>query len=295
MKSDYSICVTGSTGYIGQHLVEALRNQGYSFCEIGRPGVPKGINPSRHELVWENVEELSKSIAALPNPVLINVAGHFVGQHKIHDIRTLLAGNIEFPLQMFEAFSRAGCKNILNIGTSWEYDSLGNRNPENLYAAMKFANSKILDWYSTQYSTNVLNLKLNDTYGRADNRKKLMPLLKEAYNNCTDLELGYRLQEINLLHVEDVCSGILAALNLLIEHPSKKLGDLFLMSDETLTLGELTELCNKTLSRKLKVNFRYPNATETNLRKVWRDAPGVPNWKPNISLERGILQYFEAR
>lgn len=291
---EYTLCLTGTSGYIGQHLLNVLKEKGYTFRQIGRSKIQDQQALTSNEIVWSNIDELRQKITVLNKPILINIAGYFVGKHQAHDIEALCEGNIKFPLQMYEAFAKAGCKEILNIGTSWEYDSMGKRNPENLYAALKTANANLLDWFSREYSIKVINLKLNDTYGGNDTRKKLLPLLKKARNEGSKLELGYGSQEINLLNIEDVCEGIISALRALILQKANAQCDMFLLSDETVTLSKLIEISNEVSEKKIEVSFRYASDENGNLRSVWREAPLVPNWRPKVKLKNGLRKYYES-
>lgn len=238
------------------------------------------------------MDDLVEVISKINSPILVNLAGYFVGQHKIQDIDALLEGNFQFSVKMFEAFTRAGCRKILNIGTTWEYDDAGRHRPENLYAATKSANALILEWYRREYSLSVINLKLNDTYGGDDDRKKLMPLLKAAYYQRQPVELRFKNQQINLLYIDDVCSGIMAAANSLHSNECSKSKDLFLLGAETVTLGELIEYCNFDLRRSVQVRFTDETKVSENLRRIWNNAPLVPNWQPKVDLNNGIRRYF---
>lgn len=291
-STSYTLCVTGASGYIGRHLIRAIEKKGQSYCKIGRPANSNQTKKDDSELLWSNIDELVSAISKVNNPILVNLAGYFIGKHQVDDIDALLDGNLKYSIKMFESFARAGCKKILNIGTSWEYGDNGQRRPENLYAATKSANALILDWYSREYSLSVINLKLNDTYGGHDDRKKLMPLLKDAYYRRHPVDLGFKNQKINLLYIDDVCNGIIAAANTLQLNECGKSKDLFLLGNETVTLGELIEFCNLNLSRPLQVRFKDETESSENLRKIWNNAPLVPNWQPKVDLNNGIRRYF---
>jgi len=243
---------------------------------------------------------LAQQLAKLRSPVVLNIAGHFISRHTPGDIPALVAGNLEYPLQIFEAVAlasqEAGKKSspgrIVNIGTSWEYSSKGAHEPFNLYAQLKAANAATLAWYARQSSLKAINLKLNDTYGGVDTRAKLMPLLKARAADGEPARLGAWAQRLNLLHITDVQEGLMSAALQTQAIPPGAAETATLMAAETITLGELTDHIRKELAPSLGVTFADMQKANPDLREPWLDAPGLPNWRPRISLACGMADYF---
>lgn len=288
-----TLCLTGFSGYVGRHLTDTLVRAGLRPFLIGRPG--RTIEPLAGADVascWDTPRELAKQLADLSDPVVLNIAGHFVSQHSPSDISSLVAGNLEFPIKIFEAVAISGATRIVNVGTSWEYSDQGVPEPANLYAQLKSSNAVTLEWYARQFPLKAINLKLNDTYGGHDTRSKLMPLLHSCAKERQPATLNAWAQRLNLLHIVDVQEGLMAAALHTASLAPGSVQTAFLLGEETITIGSLTELVRKGPAPHLSVSFKEIGLENPDLRGVWSGAPRLPNWQPRISLEVGLADYF---
>jgi len=288
-----TLCLTGFSGYLGSHLLETMRTARIRPFLIPRPG---NVLPPRQDadvaVPWMGPEDLAAQIARLDNPVILNIAGHFISRHVAGDIAALVSGNLEFPLLIFEALKLSGHSRIVNVGTSWEYSDTGAEVPANLYAQLKAANARSLEWYAREASLRAVNIKLNDTYGGNDTRSKLLPLLKNCWLDRQVARLRYAVQQVNLLHITDVQEGLLAAALRTADLNDQAVETAFLLSDNTVQLRGLTAFLTEKVAPGLSVRFEDMAEENATLRGVWDAAPRLANWHPRISLEDGFRDYF---
>lgn len=290
---DVTLCLTGFSGYVGGHLLQSLRAAGLRPFLIGRPGLaPARIDGADQAARWDGPADLAQQLAELKNPVILNIAGHFVSRHAAADIPALVSGNLEFPLMVFEALALSGHSRIVNIGTSWEYSDTGAPEPANLYAQLKAANAAALEYYARQHPLQAINLKLNDTYGGNDTRPKLMPMLKDRARDGLPAQLRASRQLLNLLHIVDAQEGLLAAALLTAELPGHTAHGAFLLGDETVRLEALAGLLRAGAAPNLSVSFETHEPVG-GLRAVWTNAPRLRGWVPRISLDAGLRDYFK--
>ncbi|MDA9581871.1 NAD-dependent epimerase/dehydratase family protein [Amylibacter sp.] len=288
-----TIGITGYSGYIGQHLVKSLKNAGCNILLIPRLGVKKTTNSNGlPECEWNTPTDLANQLKSIENLVLVNLAGFFINNHTYNDLPKLIDANLNYPLNIIEALVDSPHKNIINIGTSWEYTDTGIPNPYNLYANLKAANASALKWYASRYPICVTNLKLNDTYGGLDTRPKLMPLLKKKIENMEVVNLRNASQKINLLHITDVIEGISSAILENTKLQSHSTHTAFLLASETTTLSGLIKKINVDLGIKLDAIFENYNEDLQDLRGIWEAAPRLKNWSPRISLNNGLHNYL---
>jgi len=288
-----TLCITGFSGYVGGHLLETLRDAGLRPFLIPRPNVaPIAVKGADVAQQWHTADDLAEQLAKLPNPVILNIAGHFVSRHMATDIVPLVSGNLEFPLMIFESLRLLGCGRIVNVGTSWEFTDSGVETPANLYAQLKASNAQSLEWYARDTPLRGIQLKLNDTYGGQDTRSKLLPLLKKSWQSEQSAQLRSRAQHINFLHITDVQEGLLAAAVHTAVMTPHSVETAFLLAEETVKMGQLTDRIQDGIAPGLRVT--YDDMAETNdaLRGVWTAAPCLPNWTSRVSLTEGMREYF---
>jgi len=292
-EKNISLCITGATGYVGRHLTAHLAATGQRALLIGRPGAEQPLaSGCVAASPWQNAGDLAGQLSGLDRPVLLNLAGYFVKEHRADQVEEIVAGNLTYPTMILEAWVRAGHSRVVNVGTSWEFSDDGEEVPLNFYAAIKQANARLLQWYATRHPLQAINLKLNDTYGGDDRRAKLMPMLKRHAATGELAELGYSEQRINLTYIDDVVSGLLHAAGVTEGIAPGQTRTAFLLGSETCTIGELVDFLQGGIAPGLKVRFHGASPSDQSLRGVWEDAPRLPGWQPMVGLVAGLTEYF---
>ena len=123
----------------------------------------------------------------------------------------LVDSNVLVGTQVAEAMLRAGCRGIVNTGTSWQRDARGAYDPVCLYAATKQAFEDVLTYYVSAEGFAATTLRLYDTYGPDDPRPKLVNALAGALRSGTPLSLSPGEQLLDLVHIDDVTAAFAAA------------------------------------------------------------------------------------
>jgi len=291
----HTICVTGHGGYVGRHMVAALVAAGHRPFLIGRAKVNQTpVDGADMAAPWSDAQALSEQLSLLADPVVLNIAGHFVSQHTAADIPALVAGNLEYPLSIFEAAAQAGHARVVNIGTSWEYSDTGIATPANLYAQLKASNAQAMDYFARTRGLSGVHLKLNDTFGGHDTRGKVMGALRAAWLDRREMTLRSWAQPINLLHIVDVVEGILAAAVRTRDLPQGVTETAFLLHTDTVTLGGVADRL-RIIAPELSVRFEDMQPTNPTLRGVWTAAPSLTGWASRLSLDDGLRDYFTQR
>ena len=290
---NFTICLTGHSGYIGSHFIEFLKQRGFTPFLIGREAAPtQSILGCKVAKPWKSIVDLKRQLQDLDTPIIINIAGFFASNHKTANFSELVESNFGYPISIMEAVSDISEAKMVNIGTSWEFDDLGNKFPSNLYAQLKACNSSVADWYASHHDIRTINLKLNDTFGGNDNRSKLMPMLKSHYTKGTIAKLNYSSQLINLLHISDVCEGLLSAARRTFSLSPHSSETAFLYAKETVSLKELVHRINSSATNTLQVHFKGEQPSGHRLREIWRDAPRLKGWQPKLDLNQALSEYF---
>ena len=157
--------------------------------------------------------------------------------------------------------------------------------PNNLYAATKNAFEMITSFYSTKKDGgNFYNIKLYESFGELDKRKKLIPTIIRNYKKKTTTKIYSKNLELNIIHIDD----IIKAIEILLKKNIKP-GSYCLKQKKNIKVIKLIEYLNENLKNKIKVKYDNKSVTKINKSKI----KILPGWKPEIPIIEKIKENFD--
>ena len=289
-----TVLVTGGTGYIGSFVVDHLIAEGFRVVAIGR-NLPAGRPESESFsfLRAQSTESLIELLLPFSPEGLIQLAAFYTNDHRPADVREMLDANVVFLSSVTEAAVETGAKWLVNIGSHAQLYGSAN-SPANLYAASKSAFQEILRFYADARGLRVASLLLGDVYGPDDSRRKILNIWRDASESATVVGMSPGQQIVQPIHVLDVVSAITHTFSLLsqakIESPSTYL----VRGDRALTLFELAHIFSSETGRRLSISWGERPYHPREMMDLTTLTPGLPEWKPAISLEQGLRSAFVA-
>ncbi|MFG6284368.1 NAD-dependent epimerase/dehydratase family protein [Sphingomonas sp. S6] len=278
--------VTGATGFIGGHLVDVLARAGWEVHALARTTPPP--HPAQIHWLDGSQQRLQAILSDVQPDVTFHLASLFLATHTPEQAEDLATANIVFPLQLVEAMVRTGCRRLVNTGTAWQFAETGAPLPVNLYAATKQAFDAILTYYQDAEALSVVSLRLFDTYGPGDPRRKLIRILLDAARSGEVLDMSPGEQIVDLTHVDDVVAAFMTAGQRLITTPDPLAEDWF-VSGERQTLRGLVTKVEQALALSLNVNFGgRPYRDREVMVPTDPSKKILPDWRPQRSLAEAL-------
>jgi len=293
------ILVTGASGFVGYHLVQHLRKNNYSVVVLLRPSsdtkkLKKILNESEIVLFDGDVASLADVLAQQKITTVAHLASLYIAEHQASDIDNLIDSNVRFGLFVLEAMNIAGVRKLLNVGTSWQNYHGDEYNPVNLYAATKQAFEDLIQYYVKACGFRCITLRLFDTYGENDERKKLIQLLIETALWGQSLDMSPGGQKIDLCHVDDICHAMEMAINQLAELRSANSLVYGTSSGSRVTLKELVRLVEQVTGKSLTINWGARNYRNREVMEPCDNYAPVPGWLPKVGLQDGIARVYNV-
>ena len=140
---------------------------------------------------------------------------------------------------------------FITFGSRWEYNQKGDYQPNSFYAATKHASDYLLQYFANKQTT-IVSLKIFDTYGENDNRKKILNLLLKSYKNQTTLKLSPGKQEIDLVNILDICELVSKICTDIKIKKIRGFKKFTVSSKKPIKLIQLIKILKKNLKKKLK-------------------------------------------
>lgn len=286
------VLITGSTGFIGSHLTRHLVSFNCDVQIVVRPTSNLEILSDCRERLTIHTHDGSTQgmfrIFETATPTIVfHLASLFLAQHQPQDIEPLISSNLIFATQLVEAMVASQVSKFVNTGTAWQNFNQEDYNPACLYAATKQAFEALLSFYLETSKLKAITLKLPDTYGPKDPRKKLFSLLQKNSHNQEMLAMSPGKQLIDLVYIDDVIRAFIAAAERLLAGKVERSESYSVTSGNPISLQELVQ-CYSTVTGKT-LNIQWGGRPYRN-REVMRPWQGkmLPGWQPLVSLEEGI-------
>lgn len=286
------ILVTGATGFIGTNLTRELRKEHELFILGQFEGDPEKLGLSGI-VMTDDIQRLADYIKGNEIEGIIHLASLYLTVHTPEQVKDLVSSNVYFGTAVLEAASLAGCvKWFLNTGSIWQnYNVKGAAyNPVNLYAATKQAFIDMAKYYSDVYGIRFCTLKLCDTYGPNDTRKKLFKLFKDYSESGEVLKMSPGEQKIDLIYITDIIAGFTQLAELLSSDTELE-DEYVLTSGRQIPLKELAQLFCDVSGRKLNIEWGGRPYRDREVMVPWKGTP-VPGWKAQVKVEEGIMLFL---
>ncbi len=273
------VILTGTTGFLGSALLRRFHELGMETIAVGRTPVNQCIS----DILAPNA----------PIDGCIHLATYYLPSHAEEQIPDLIDANVTFGTRMLEASVKLGCKWFVNAASFWQHASDGI--PVNLYSAMKEAFQGIAAYYNAAYGLKVANLELTDTYGEGDTRKKLVNLWCRALSEQTPLPMSKGLQEIELVHRDDIVDAFLTLARMLDtgDEKVKGCGETYFLPVEKMTLRETASVFEEATGGKLPILWGVRPERAREIMKIAHRGSPLPRWKQTINLAAGFTSLYE--
>jgi nucleoside-diphosphate-sugar epimerase len=304
------ILITGISGFIGQHLVEALHSDGHEIHGLYEHPESRAKNPQipesqQHVANLTDYEAIEKVIEGVQPEVVLHMASRsevalsFRNYVHVSEVNYVSAVNLAEACRKhvpeFKAFIFASTMetygNAYPFTGTQAFTEQTPQYPMAPYAVAKLATEKYLAYMGYGYDFPHIILRQTNTYGRRDNAFFIVERILTQMLEGDTCNLGVSWPVRNFLFITDLVEFYRA---LLAKMP---VGETFVTGPmNAVTIGELAELIALKLDWHGTINWNTvpPRAAEVPyLNSDPAKARRVLGWEPQVSLDEGLSRCIE--
>ena len=280
-----NILLTGSSGFIGSNILATLSKKNKIYIILRSHKRKKNLFKKNIKIInFKKYNELNLKLKKIKIDTVIHCATHYVKEHGYNDIKKLAESNILFGNIILENIDLMNVKKFINFSTVWENNDKTN-GITNLYSYYKKAFTDIIKFYKKKFSSiKFYELMISDTFGKNDQRNKIINILRKNYKKDIATEITSKNLYLNLLNVEDIVTAINSILTRKI-----KPDQYVLKNTKNFKIFELIRLFNKKNEKKIKVKWQ---SGVTIMNKIY-DYKKLKSWKPKKSNVDDIINLIK--
>lgn len=308
MCEQQTILLTGATGFLGSHLLEALLEKGHKVIVLKRStsNTWRIIHLLSKLKVYDiDTESIESIFREEKIDIIIHMATFYKKINNTEEISAMINTNITLPTKLLEIGIRHDIKAFINTGTFFEYDCStlpvteeSNKKPFNFYAKTKLAFEEILKTYSNEIAINTF--RIFSPYGEKDDDQKLIPTIMKSALSAKKLKLSEGFQKLDFIYAKDISNAYIHAIDRIKKENIKKEYHVFnLGTGQALSIREVVSIIEQSLKKNIekewgiKSNYDIPMAYAS-IDKSFL----LLDWTPTYSIYDGIsntLRYYEGK
>ena len=280
------ILITGSTGFVGSNIIKLLLKENVYIYDILRDKNKKNkkileLNKNKNYLpiFYKKFDELKKKLKKVKIDTVINCATYYTKENDIENIENLIKTNITFCSIILEIL-KSKIKKFINFGSMMEYSQGNNFSPENFYAVTKYSFQKIEEFYKLRNNIKFYDLKLYETYGDNDERKKIIPTIIKNYSQNKITKIISKNLKMNFVHIE----SLIQVIHMIIFTKIKE-GEYCIKNNKFIKIKKLINSLNQKLKKKIKIKYLSSKKINNSTKKF----KIFPNWNDKKNLEEFLL------
>ena len=277
------ILITGSTGFVGSNILNLLLKKNVYIYDVLRNKNKKNKkirdlkkNKNYSPIFYKKFNDLERELKKIKIDIVINCAAYYTGKNDIKNIENLVQTNIIFCSVILESLKNK-IKKFINFGSMMEYSHGNQFSPKNFYAITKYTFQKIEEFYKLNYKNiKFYDLKLYETYGDNDVRKKIIPTIIKSYSKNKSVKIVSKNLIMNFVHIE----SLVKVIYMIIFNKIKE-GEYCLKNNRFIKIQKLINTLNKKLKKKIKVKY----LSSKNISNSTKQLKKFPYWNDKKNLE----------
>ena len=303
MPGKPSILIVGGTGFIGESLLNIVRNLGWT-CTVLSLRNPKKCDKNTEYLRVDLTNTLlTKNLLENRNfDYVVNLSGYIDHSSYFDKGQAVIDTHFNGLQNLVNSLDRSKLKCFVQIGSSDEYGNVSAPQSEHMrespispYSFSKVCATHLLQMLHKTENFPSVVLRLFLVYGEGQNDQRFLPQIISGCINDLNFPVSDGMQLRDFCHVEDVSHGIIAALT-----SSKGRGEVInLASGAPVTIREVITKVRSIIGLGNPIFGKIPYRTGENM-SLYADvskAYETLQWTRDIDLDNGLertINYYKS-
>lgn len=289
------LLVIGGTGFIGHHLLAAVKGQGWHLTSVSLnpPSTDRHVEGVRYLLVDLTDRSAMQRSLQEEYDYVVNLGGYIDHSPFYHGGRTSIETHFSALQNLIETLPRGVLKRFVQIGSSDEYGNAPSPQRETLrespispYSLGKVASTHFLQMLYRTEGFPAVTLRLFLTYGPGQDSQRFLPQIIQGCLQNQEFPTSAGEQLRDFCYVDDVIDAIIQTLTC-----EAMDGQVFnVASGQAVSIRTMVEMVKGLIGQGKPSFGEIPYRVGENM-SLYADITQilkVLHWTPQISLEDGL-------
>jgi nucleoside-diphosphate-sugar epimerase len=283
------ILITGSSGFLGKHLINSMQNSQkiIGWSNNNQQTKLKNFEHTKIDLTSKNISIKSKISSIIHLAAISDVKYCNSNPSLCSDI------NILGTKKMLE-ICRKKDANFIFASTSHVYGQPKKNpicekediKPNSIYAATKIIGENMCESYAKTYGLDISVLRFFSLYGPNSPKHNVIYNIINQYKSNSKIKIGNLKPKRDFLYVDDAINAIK-----IINKNQKGFQILNVGSGKSFSIEKICEKIEKIMKRKMKIEIDQNKIRKNDILEIRCDNKKIKKmfgWKPQIPLEKGL-------
>jgi nucleoside-diphosphate-sugar epimerase len=300
----HRVAVTGSTGFIGMHLLRGLHAVGAEIVAIAAAdkhierldGLPFPVE----QAIVDDICNLGEAIRRAKAEYVIHLSAFVSTERSLHALDETLRLNLLPTISVLIAAAEVQVGRVVLMGSCEEYsqktspfDTALATDPSSPYGASKAAATAYARMFTNSFRLSTVVLRPSVVYGPGQGERMLISQVMKALAKNRRVEVTLGEQTRDFIYVEDVVKAIIRS----VKVPSAE-GDVWNVgSGEIVTVRDCLERIERITGRTGLIEYGKRSYSENEIfqyeLKV-QETYAAFDWKPSVTLDEGLHKTWES-
>ncbi|MFP5233425.1 MAG: NAD-dependent epimerase/dehydratase family protein [Acidobacteriota bacterium] len=301
---NHRIAVTGSTGFIGMHLLRGLHLAGAEIVAIAEAG-PRvarwdGLAFPVERIVIDGPGSIGDAIRRAEAEYVIHLGAAVSTERSLRALEQTLRGNLLSTISLLTAAAEAKASRVILLGSCEEYsqntapfDTALAADPCSPYGASKAAATAYARMFANAFHLPTVVLRPSVVYGPGQSERMLISQVMRALaeNRTVDVTAGEQTRDF--IYVEDLVEAILRS----VTSPGIEGGVWNVGSGEVVTVRDCLRRIERITGRTGLIGYGKRPYTQNEIFRYelkLQATCAALQWQPAVMLEEGLRRTWES-
>jgi UDP-glucose 4-epimerase len=300
----HRVAVTGSTGFIGMHLLRGLHAAGAEIVAIAAADKHierlEGLPFPVEQIIVDDICNLGNAIRQAKAEYVIHLSAFVSTERSLHALDETLRQNLLPTISLLAAAAEVEAARVVLLGSCEEYsqktapfDTGLATDPSSPYGASKAAATAYARMFTNSFRLSTVVLRPSVVYGPGQSDRMLISQVMKAMSKNRSVEVTRGEQTRDFIFVEDVVQAIIRSLTV----PSAE-GDVWNVgSGEVVTVRNCLERIERITGRTGLIEYGKRSYSENEIFQYELKVRGTYaafDWKPSVTLDEGLHKTWES-